>query len=99
MVNATKGQLILDDIIANVSGIRNASIERSLTPSLSSNTYGSTLTIRAIDPANWSESAYYEPGWFNGVSVEQALKDLQASNNTIILDRTYRQTIEPETIR
>jgi ABC-type lipoprotein release transport system permease subunit len=93
VVNATKGQLILDDIIANVSGIRNASIERSLTPSLSSNVFGSSLSIRAIDPANWSASAYYEPEWFSGVSVQQALKDLQASNNTIILDRAYAKQL------
>lgn len=93
VVNATKGQLILDNIIANVSGIRNASIERSLSPSLSSNTYGSTLSIRAIDPSNWSASAYYEPEWFSGVSVQQALKDLQASNNTIILDRAYAKQL------
>ncbi len=93
VINATKGQLILDDIIANVSGIRNASIERSLTPPLSSNIYGSSLSIRAIDPANWSASAYYEPGWFSGVSVQQALKDLQASNNTIILDRAYAKQL------
>ncbi len=93
VVNATKGQLILDDIIANVSGIRNASIERSLTPSLSSNVLGSSLSIRAIDPANWSASAYYEPEWFSGVSVQQALKDLQASNNTIILDRAYAKQL------
>jgi ABC-type lipoprotein release transport system permease subunit len=93
VVNATKGQLILDDIIANVSGIRNASIERSLSPSLSSNTYGSTLSIRAIDPANWSASSYYEPEWYSGVSIQQALKDLQASNNTIILDRAYAKQL------
>ncbi len=93
VVNATKGQLILDDILANVSGIRDASIERSLSPSLSSNTYGSTISIRAIDPYNWSVSAYYEPEWFSGVSVQQAIADLQASNNTIILDRAYAKQL------
>ncbi len=86
VVNATKGQLILDDIIANVSGIKNASIERSLTETLSQN-YGS-INIRTINPDNWSASAYYEQGWFSGTSVDQMLKELKASNNTIILERS-----------
>src|SRR5665647_830305 len=47
VVNATKGQLILDNIIANVSGIRNASIERSLTETLSQQR--GSINIRAIN--------------------------------------------------
>ena len=93
VVNATKGQLILDDIFANVSGIKHGTIERTVSPPFTDNPYGSTLTINAIDPANWSASAYYEPGWFSGNSLEQALKEMKANNNTIILDQTVAKQL------
>ena len=92
VVNATKGQLILSEILANVSGIQSSSIERQVTPYLMGN-YGTSLTIRAIDPDNWSASAYYEQGWFTGNSLNQALKEMKANNNTIILDRTVAQQL------
>jgi ABC-type antimicrobial peptide transport system permease subunit len=91
VVNATKGQLILDEILANVSGIHNATIQRSISPSFS-DSYGS-LTINAIDPANWSASAYYEQGWFSGNNLDQALKEMKGNNNTIILDRTVAKEL------
>jgi ABC-type lipoprotein release transport system permease subunit len=86
VVNATKGQLILDDIIWNVSGVRNASLERSLTETLSQQR--GSINIRTINPDNWSVSAYFEQGWFSGTSVDQMLKELKANNNTIILERS-----------
>ena len=92
VVNATKGQLILDDILANVSGVRNASIQRTVSPSFS-DSYGS-ITVNAIDPANWSASAYYEQGWFSGNNLDQALKEMKANNNTIILDRTVAKELD-----
>ena len=91
VVNATKGQAILDDIVANVSGIRNASIERSLAATLSDQ--GGSLNVKPIDPASWGASAYYEQGWFSGISVEQMLKEMQGNNNTIILDRTLAKQL------
>jgi ABC-type lipoprotein release transport system permease subunit len=92
VVNATKGQLILNDILSNVTGIKNGTVERSLTPTLSNNNgYGSTITIRAIDPENWSISAYYEQGWFSGASFNQIMNDLKNSNNTIIADKSLAQ--------
>jgi ABC-type lipoprotein release transport system permease subunit len=91
VVNASRGQVILNDIMANVSGIRNATIERSLSPSLSDSNYGQTISVRAIDPENWSVSAYYEQGWFSGTSLDQMLKDLKGSNMTIIVDKSLAQ--------
>lgn len=91
VVNASKAQIIFDEITANVSGIRNASIERSLNAQLS-DTSG-TIQIKTIDPDTWGVSAYYEQGWFSGVSLDQMLKDLKGSNNTIILDRSIAKQL------
>lgn len=91
VVNATKGQAIFDDIVANVSGIRNASIERSLTATLADNS--ASLTVKPIDPASWDASAYYESGWFSGTSVEQMLKEMHGNNNTIIIDRAIAKQL------
>ncbi len=87
VVNASKGQLIMDEIMANVSGIQSATIERTLYPRIGDN-YNS-MQVRVINPDNWSQSAYYEDGWFNGASVDQMMKDLKTSNNTIIIDRAF----------
>ena len=92
VANASKGQFIFDDIIANVSGIKNASIERSLSTTLS-DASGSGINVRPIDPDSWGASAYYEPGWFSGNSVDQALKEMEGSNNTIILDRSIAKQL------
>jgi ABC-type antimicrobial peptide transport system permease subunit len=91
VVNASNGQIVYNDILANVSGIRNASVERSLSATLSDK-YGS-MTVKTIYPDSWRLSAYYEEGWFSGTSLDQMLKDLKASNNTIILDRTVAKQL------
>jgi ABC-type antimicrobial peptide transport system permease subunit len=87
VVNASKGQLIIDEIMANVSGIQSATIERTLYPQVG-NDYN-TMQVKVINPDNWSQSAYYEDNWFSGASVDQMIKDLKGSNNTIILDRAF----------
>jgi ABC-type antimicrobial peptide transport system permease subunit len=91
VVNASKGQLILDDMLGNVSGIRNASIERSLTAPVSDSS--GSVTIKTIDPWNWSASAYYEDGWFSGTTVEQALNEMKHDNSTIILERSIAKQL------
>jgi ABC-type antimicrobial peptide transport system permease subunit len=45
------------------------------------------LTLKAVDPDAWLRTAYYEPEWFSGASVETAFGALKADNNTIILER------------
>ncbi len=51
------------------------------------------MQIRTIDPDTWAASAYYEPGWFSGASVNQMMTDLKDSNNTIILDRSVAKQL------
>jgi ABC-type antimicrobial peptide transport system permease subunit len=93
IVNASKAQVILNEIIGNVSGIKNATIENTLSaPLIGSNSYNQ-LQIRTIDPDTFASSVYYEPGWFTGASVDKMMKDLKASNNTIIIDRTLAKQL------
>jgi len=87
VVNATKADVILGDILGNVSQIRNSTIERSLEQP-------STETImRTIDPDSWPAAAYYETEWFSGNSFEKALDEFRANNMTIILERTVAKQL------
>ncbi len=91
VVNATRGEIILDNVMANVSGIGNATIERTINAQLS-NTYGS-IQLRTIDVDSWGAAAYYEPGWFSGGNVDQMLKEMKENNNTIIIDRAVAKQL------
>jgi ABC-type antimicrobial peptide transport system permease subunit len=92
VVNASNSQFILNDIVANVSGIRNATIESELSVQISGRS--SMLSVKTIDSASWRVSSYYEDGWFTGgPSVNQMLTELKDSNNTIILDRSVAKQL------
>jgi ABC-type antimicrobial peptide transport system permease subunit len=81
VVNASQGQIVLNDILGNVTQIRNATIERTVRQ------YSADTIMRTIDPDSWTDVAYYENDWFSGVSLEDALKEFRANNMTIILER------------
>jgi ABC-type antimicrobial peptide transport system permease subunit len=85
IANASDAEIIFTNMMANVSGIQNATIERSTSARLSEKY--NTIQIRTIDVDTWGAAAYYEPGWFSGSSIDQMLKEMKANNNTIILDR------------
>ena len=87
VMNATKAPIILDSILGNVSGIRNSSMECTLTQS-----YAGTI-VKTIDPDSWSVTAYHEEGWFSGNSMQQAFNELKANNMTIILERRVAQQL------
>jgi ABC-type lipoprotein release transport system permease subunit len=80
VINVTKAPIILESILGNVSGIKNASMECTLMRQ-------TDTMIKTIDPDSWLATAYYEDEWFSGVSMEQAFKDMKANNMTIILER------------
>ncbi len=80
VINATRTQTILDDIVGNVSGIKNATMECTLTQE-----YAGT-TMKTVDPDSWLETAYYEKEWFSGASFEEAFNQLRTDNMTIILE-------------
>jgi hypothetical protein len=81
VINGSKAQMILDDIVGNVSQIKTSTIECTLTQN-SANT-----KMRTIDPDSWTDAAYYEKDWFSGASPEEALNEFRANNMTIILER------------
>jgi ABC-type antimicrobial peptide transport system permease subunit len=87
VVNATNAPIIMDNLLANVSGIKNASLECQLSQS-----YLNTV-VKTIDPDSWSVSAYYEDGWFSGNSMQEALKQMNADNNTIILESSVAKQL------
>ncbi len=89
--NASRAQAIFNDILGNVTGISNATIQRLMTAQLS-DSY-SPMQIRTIDPDNFTAAAYYEPEWFTGASIPQMMTDLKNNNNTIILDRSVAKQL------
>jgi len=80
VINVTKAPIILESILGNVSGIKNASMECTLMRQ-------TDTMIKTVDPDSWLATAYYEEEWFSGVSMEQAFEDMKADNMTIILER------------
>jgi len=81
VVNATKAQMVLDDILGNVSQIKNSTIERTVRQ------YSADTIMRTIELDSWTTVAYYENEWFSGNSLEKALDEFRANNMTIILER------------
>ena len=88
VVNATLAEPILDSIVGNVSGIRNATMECTLIQR-----YAGTQ-IKTIDPNSWLETAYYEEPWFDGASLEEAFEQLHTNNQTIILERRIAEELK-----
>ncbi len=79
VINATRAPLVIDDILGNVSEIKNASVECKLQQPDS--------YVKTVDPDTWRATAYYEEDWFGGVPMEQAFEAMKADNMTIILER------------
>jgi ABC-type antimicrobial peptide transport system permease subunit len=88
VVNATKAELILNDIMGNVSGIQNATMECTLIQ------YYAGTQIKTIDPDSWLSTAYYEKQWFSGANFEDAFNQLRTNNQTIILERRVAQELK-----
>lgn len=87
IANVSQSQAILNYTIANISGIKYATIEYSMYSQKNS------MTLKAVDPQIYLKTAYYEPEWFSGASVEKAFADLSADNNTIILERRVAKSL------
>jgi ABC-type antimicrobial peptide transport system permease subunit len=81
VANTSEAQAVMDNIVANVSGVKDATVEYSLSPQQSD------ITLKAVDPQTWLRTAYYENEWFSGATVQDAFNALSEDNDTIILDR------------
>ena len=88
VVNATQAEPILENILANISGIVNTTMQCSLEQQ-----YANTQ-IETIDPDSWLATAYYEDGWFGGASFEEVFDQLRTNNQTIILERRVAKSLE-----
>jgi ABC-type lipoprotein release transport system permease subunit len=87
VINGTEAPAILDNIVANVSGIQNATMECTINQN-----YAGTQ-MRTVDPDSWLVTAYYEKEWFSGASIEEAFNQLRSDNMTIILERRVAQNL------
>jgi ABC-type antimicrobial peptide transport system permease subunit len=91
VINATKAQTILNDIVGNVSGIQHTTMECTLQQPVRQQYIPTTM--RTVDPNSWLETAYYESSWFTGASVEEAFNQLRANNQTIVLERRVAEEL------
>jgi ABC-type antimicrobial peptide transport system permease subunit len=87
VVNETKAPTIMNYILANVSGVQNASLQYEMSQS-----YLNTV-MKVIDPTTWSTVAYHEDAWFSGNSMQEALKQMTDDGSTIILERSVAQQL------
>ncbi len=87
VVNVSRAPEIMANIIANVSGVQNASIQCQLSQS-----YLNTV-VKTIDPDSWNVTAYYEDGWFSGNSIQQSLQLMKGENSSIILERSVAKQL------
>ena len=98
LANASEGQIVLNHLLANVSGIQNATVERILNPRIEGGdyNYGPTMKLKTIDPTTWALSAHYEEGWFSGNNLQDALKTMKSDNSTVIVSRTLAKQYDWE---
>jgi ABC-type lipoprotein release transport system permease subunit len=86
VANVSRAQEVLNNLLANVSGIKDGTVEYSIA------TQNSGMTLKAVDPQDWLNTAYYETEWFSGASVQNAFHALAADNDTIILERSVAKS-------
>lgn len=51
------------------------------------------MMIKAVNPGNWVNTAYYEGEWFTGSNVEDAFQSMASDNATIILERRIAKNL------
>jgi ABC-type antimicrobial peptide transport system permease subunit len=88
IANVTQTQAILQNVLANVSGVKGASAEYSI------NTVSGNMQLKAVDPDLWLKTAYYEQGWFSGATVDEAFAAMKADNETIVLDQSQAKNLD-----
>jgi len=86
VANTSEAKAILNNVLANVSGVEDATIEYSIYAQQGS------MTLKAVDPQMWLRAAYYEDEWFSGANVQDAFNELAEDNETIILERSMARS-------
>lgn len=78
------------DSIGNVSGVHS----QTLTYSFYGQSSLRTVSLIAVSPSEWLSTAYYENEWFSGNDVGTAMQQLEADNDTIILQRSLAGSLD-----
>jgi putative ABC transport system permease protein len=91
LTSATNASSVANKIESELSEVASATLEYSFTGTLPGQYYLSQ--IRAVDPAKWLSTAYYETEWFSGNDVATAFQQMGMSNRTIILERNLAKSL------
>jgi putative ABC transport system permease protein len=75
--------------IENLPGVSSTVLEYSFSASSAVR----EITLRAVDPERWLETAYYEGELFTGNDVKTAFNQMAVDNNTIILEREIASSL------
>jgi ABC-type lipoprotein release transport system permease subunit len=86
VANVSRAQEVLNNLLANVSGIKDGTVEYSISAQQGG------MTLKAVDPQEWLNTAYYETEWFSGTSMQNAFDTLAVDNDTIILERSVAKS-------
>lgn len=84
LTTLTNASQTMTQIEENLSGAVSSTV---LEYSFSASSAFREITLRAVDPERWLETAYYEREWFTGNDVTTAFHQMAVDNNTIILER------------
>ncbi len=78
----------IQESVQNFEGITDLTVEYWLT--MTSSRGG--VNVRGIDPATWTEAAFYETSWFSGAILEEVLSNF--TGNKIILSVSLARQLE-----
>lgn len=79
--------LLMQKINENLSDVVSSS-------TLEYTTFGSAGPVVAVDPANWLNTAYYEPEFFSGNDAKKAFELLTSDNYTVIFEQGYAEYLK-----
>jgi ABC-type antimicrobial peptide transport system permease subunit len=76
--------------LADLSDVESATLEYIF----SGQSSVGTISLKAVDPEVWLETAYYEGELFTGSDVTTAVQRMTKDNNTIILERSVASRLD-----
>lgn len=85
----------ISEVIGEVAGLQGIA-SQTLEYSCSGQSISQTVDLVAIQPQEWLSTAYYENEWFTGNDVATAFQQMEADNNTIILQRSIASNLDLE---
>ena len=80
------------DKINGISGVSFTTVEYAF----SADSGVGYMNLRAVNPNEWLDIAYYENEWFTGSDVQAAFQSLATNNDTIVLERDVAKILNLE---